>query len=744
MDLSPISLIERLGVILDADGSSAGPPPSLRVDDRAIAAAGYYMARDHGLVHRHIETVELHSDQSALWQLAIDFELPSAPEASYASFEGEEYFLFPLLFMRKAEERTGFGVFAEDEAILAMPTRLQCDRASAGAALQAGRRLLSPEARRNLPEDLPERLTRVISELPLTSAAVLASLERELERPTLAAWQSSGLLEDLHMLVEHWVVWMPFRGRPGERRVIRVRRDHELTPRPFVRWAFGAVMRPQRQSRLGRRRPPPQNRLDTGERLYGRRRYTISLSALAERLAKPLAWMPIELDFPSIYPRRCASYHFELICPDGLTPHNIKLEKGTQGEPESWQRKEERYEKQKRRKPPQGERTTLRTGRAHFYHPGGKDLNAIWIRSTVGVGPGAFPVLWFFAGAITAIMLWILAIVDPVPLLREENDGKAQVAAGVLLVVPALLGGLVVGVESRSTSQLLNGARVMLLAAGLSAVVAATVLVRQPFGLQCRWAWAICATVATLATIPLATSWALSVEAIWRQLERLDTPSRQRWALWPPVAVAAAILLGLHLLDGAPVARAVGGVTLLLLTVPLILLASNGGAIKTGGRRHGLVARASLAAATCFVMGCAELHAIGDPHLAGELKPSMELWGAGALGVVLLGGGLLGNLARRLGIGMGHRIATDRIDVHPEVGRALIAGEGIYELAKLREREEWALGGPREARTAAEEEEMKKEGRAEADWAAGMISTLTLPNFTEGEIEHLTKEKPSA
>jgi hypothetical protein len=683
MKLLPKLPMEQLRALLQPE-PNGDKQPSLAIGTAATETAGYYMGWEHGLIHRHIETMEINSDQSARWQLMIDLELPNSPEASYASHDGQGHFLFPLLFSKKAEGRTGFGVVAEDEKILAIPTRAKCDTVSAAAALQAGRRILDSRARRSLPADLEARLLGIVTMRPLPSSAVLAALEDDLDPEVHEVWRKSGFLEDLHMLVEHLVIWMPFRGIPGERRVIRVRHDHELTPRPFIRWIFGELKQPlfpsirrrrARQLRAIEAGDVPGDVLFTGDKAYGRRRYRVSIRALGERVAKPFAWMPIEFDFPSIYPRRCASYHFELACPDGLTPRSIKLVVDEKKKRSRWERDVARPEKTN------SEELTLRTGSAHVYLPGGTSLNEVRLRATLGVGPGAFPILWFFTGAITTIVLWTLAAVDPEELAGKSGGGKDQIAAGILLVVPALLGGLVFGVESRSISRLLSGARVLVLVAGLSAVGAATVLIRQPFGISCGWAWTICAGIATAATVPLATSWMLSVPVVWSQLEKLNTVERQHRALALLDIVAALLLFGLTRLGDAPLPRAAGGTALVLMTVPFILLASNRGAVTIKDNLRYIAFPASAAALTCLVLGCFELHATTDPKFLHSVASTAEIVGMAILALSFLSVFVARRMSRSFEPG------SDEVDIKPEVGRALIAGDRIYELAKLRKEE---------------------------------------------------------
>ncbi len=667
------TLKQLVGSVLETNGNVTGSGSALVTNGAAVGTASYYLGHQHRLIHRHVETVTLNPDQSARWELTIDCELPTSAEACYSNQDGRSHFLFPLLFLKKGEARTGFGIFAEDETVLPMPTRNQCDAISVDAALRASGRLLDHTARVRLPADLEERLTRIATLRPIEASAAVAELEQDIEPETFETWRKQGLLEDLRMLVEHSLTWVPIQGIVGERRVIRVRHDYELTARSFLRWNFGEIKSDRRRG-ICRLKRGPKEVLFTGVKRYGRRRYRISFPALGDRVAQPLAWMPIEFDFPTIYPRRCASYHFELKCPSGLTPRKVKVAADDE--------KRQAWERDADEPKPGGhhDRTTLRTGNAHVYLPGGQRGNDIRFRVTVGVGPGAFPVLWLLAGTITTILLWTLAAVNPES-LAGPSEGKDQIAAGVLLVVPALLGGLI-AVESRSVSRLLSGAKILLLVVGLSAVVAATELIRQPFGLQCSWAWTACAVVATAATVPLLTSWVLSVPAVWRQLLKLDTVADQFDALCMIVSLAVIVLAGLIPVEHAPPLRAIGGAVLLLLTAPLILLASNRAAVEISTNRRYLAVSAFVAAVICLILGCVELHAVTDRGFVDGFAARAEVWGAVALAASLAAGPLLSLVTK----GFGPR--SDEIDVSPEIGRALVAGDRIHELNTLLARQD--------------------------------------------------------
>ena len=65
----------------------------------------------------------------------------------------------------------------------------------------------------------------------------------------------------------------------------------------------------------------------------------------------------------------------------------------------------------------------------------------------MGIGRGAFPILWLLMGTITSLMLPSLDAAHPTELIHSDGDRENEILAGVLLVVPALLGAVAIGFE---------------------------------------------------------------------------------------------------------------------------------------------------------------------------------------------------------------------------------------------------------------------------------------------------------
>lgn len=658
---------------------------------RLARGCAYYFSHRHELIKRHVESVDLKPDHTADWKLQIDLELPT-DSAAFLDKQGEDHrchFFFPLAYLPKTDARTGFEVRDENGALLTVPILEECNRVTGRAAAEAGASLGShlgtwaPST-----SELNEVLRPIAANTPFESSLALQELRRQigLERdddPPLTlrqvelgrAWKRAGLTDVLDMLVENTLVWVPLYGRPGERRSITISQQISLVRRTFVRWIFGEVKRPKQILRHPLRALRAHNTrqsatLELGAKRYGLRGRRISFSALAERIGLPIAWTPCEFEFPTIYTKRCNSYHFELRCPPGRTPRELRPASGT---PIAEPGKEAPV---KRSGDGSRSRTTLTSNIARHDRPGNDMKRDIWFRVSVGVGDGAFPSLWFLAGTITAVMLWLLADNDP-----ALKDIPAEIMTGILLVVPALAAVLGFGGnDDIPVTRLLGGARVLLLITGLSAVAAAAVVAgAKPFGIPANWSWTICAIAATVATVPMGTSWLLSSPLAWSQLRKLRSQHLQRMALLSAVVLAAVGIDALILIGSPSIAEGAIAVYLLFLTIGIIALANNRVAMPIGQSRGNVVFSLLIASVTCLALACVELRAAIDPGPGPEIE--VEVAALGLVGLSLFAGNLKRFFSRFTAPEL------DEIHVSPQVGRALLAKEAVAELSILRSRE---------------------------------------------------------
>lgn len=688
-------------------------PPTFAIDEEQALAGGFYLGHDHNLIHRHLEQIDIAPNHTARWQLTIDMELPSDPSAHCGVHNDECLFLFPLVFLKKAEGRTRFSIRDESGVELARPVRKTCDWITAMAATAAAARIegkLGEELRSKgdeiepLGEEALDYALRCVASFrPYDASVILNEILHRLrlrDGRVAERWQAAGLTPDLKMLVEHWLLWVPLRGLPGEQRRLFVGQDVELLPRPFFRWRVGPIDDAEKRKR--------DLVFDTGAQKYGKTGWRVDFSVLGERLALPLAWMPIDFDFPTIYTRRCSSYHFELICPNGLSPRGIKIARGPEQD-------EEGGEVEKGGALDATETMGSRAGVA--YLPGGRDVGDITVRATIGIGKGAFPVLWLLMGAVTATMLWYLVAAELTTdlITKPNSNSKNEIAAGILLVVPALLGAIAVGFEG-SITRLIAGARNLLIATGLASGLAATVLIgREPLNLSALTQWTLCASVATAATVPLVSSWLLSLPLVRRQMQRLDTTEKQYVAFEVVSLVAVLLICALMLVSEWDVGRMWLAIALLLMTVPFSLLAANRLSVPIVEKRRFISFGTIFAAVVILVLGCVELHTALVEDASRPLF--LELLVGLLLVLAVYVGPFLGWVTGR------YQEQPNEIHLGPGEAYALLEGRRVRGLRRLR-----AAGG----------EASEREGNL--SW--GVWSTANLPEYEDGEFASVCKKWP--
>jgi hypothetical protein len=656
---------------------------------------GYYLRNEHRLIRRHEESLSLNADNTARWKLRVDLELPDHCEAHIP--DGDAcLFMFPLVFLRKNESRMQFSVFEQGRGPVPIPIREECDNISSEAVSQAIN-FLASEIHPDF--HFEEKALEVsASKIPSAQAfeasmalqvireevGILPFRDKERGEPQQLLqslgkrMRSSGLDETLELLVEHVLLWVPLRGRPNERRSITLEQDVTLHRRSLVRWSFGSMTdtaepRPwwnRRWARLARGEGEKGETLEIGGKPYGRRERRFSTSSLGARFGQLLAWMPFEFALPTIYAKRCGSYHFEVVCPPGRTPRGLEISNGSLLE----------ESKEPKPAPIEEARKAFTARGARFDVPRGGLQNVAKVHVKVGIGDGA----------VTTVMLWILAGSDPGP-----RGDHAQTTAGVLLIVPALVAALAAGTYEVPISQLVAGARVLLLTTGLSSVMAAAVLAgARPFDLSQSSIWSLCAVVATVATVPLATSWLLSSPLIWRQLNKLDSYRKQRATLIAGVSAAALLVLGLAILPADTWYRLVFVGLLLLAMILFSTLASNRAVMPLGVERRYLGSGFLLAGLTCLALACVELRCVIYEHALSSRVACVGPMGTletirGAAESVALG-----LLAISLYIGRGLSWVADwaepredEIHLSPRQGRVLLEGESVRELPALFERE---------------------------------------------------------
>ena len=259
-----------------------------------------------------------------------------------------------------------------------------------------------------------------------------------------------------------------------------------------------------------------------------------------------------------------------------------------------------------------------------------------------------------------------------------------------------------------------------------------------PLGIESLNQWAICASIATAATVPLATSWLLSLPLVWRQLQKLDKISRQYTAFVAMVAVAVATTVALIFVDELPVVQGCLAVGLLVMTVPLSLLASNRLPAAIVTNRYFLSLGAIFAAFVCLFLGCIEFHTAllngSNDHKAAEIAAGVLLVSLGVSAVLFACSPP--STGRRTG--KSTWLAPKRKTCLPASGSASSSNFAHQTTGSWsRPPEPESSGDPYSSMLIDQPVEEEPLGNTESAWSWGVRSTVYLPGYSKGEFEHL-------
>jgi len=253
--------------------------------------------------------------------------------------------------------------------------------------------------------------------------------------------------------------------------------------------------------------------------------------------------------------------------------------------------------------------------------------------------------------------------------------------------------------------------------------------------------------IATAATVPLATSWLLSLPLVWRSLGKLSDVERQYSAMVVLLTISTGIVLVETHLSPDRFDRGALAVLLMVMTVPLILLASNRFSVPLASKRYFISVGLALAAFVCLLTGCAELRRAVDP--GADYYETAERLAVVLLPASLFLGGLLSLFTWPA------REGKREVHVAPAVLKAAVAGRRTPELRRLRpgpRQSPIALpvplgdvdGVPAEFLQIDHPVQEEPVGDTEADWSWGVRSTVDLPAYAEGEFERFIEGSPGS
>lgn len=478
-------------------------------------SGGYYFQNDPSWVVRHVETLEMQGLRSAERRLTIDLALPLEPGAIVAT-EGElRLYCVPIARLSK-ERPTGF-IDLRDEAGRALPllTLQENARISSLALQSAVRGAIGLSSTSPLPEQatlaadgLPVARRPVADYWAVIFNAAVADLAGE-----HGAAVPERLGQVVTQLVENSYLWTVISGRPGDRRILKLRYSIELD-RPNIPVRADMLVP---FTDLALEVSVPEGRI-----LWGR---TLAVSrALA---AAMLGWDSIDLTLPDPVMQDPRTYHLQVDPPHGLRVDRIELDPGV-GDPMIAQ-------------------DTIYVRKGHFYLMPARVERAVPLSISMRVVRRGFLNLSMLTATIICGALW--AYHSSVKEITSSLDHGTS-AAAVLLVTPALLVLFATRPsEHPLASMLLSGLRSVMFLCGLIAGAAAAAIAGVKPTHSLATSLLLYAILASICAAVIAIAYLDS----WPRVRQIAERARQWWCSAPcgrpraffAIAATAAVLLAL-------------------------------------------------------------------------------------------------------------------------------------------------------------------------------------------------------
>jgi hypothetical protein len=480
----------------------------------------FYLPQDHKLVRRHVESVSFADESRGRRRLTLDIALPREPDVAIATSESGCRFYVPIALMAKSPPTTNIDLLDEEGRSLPLLTKEQNADLTYAALTKWAEEVLGGPLSQGLQRAL-EAVVRDDDDLEAQFAFEFALVAASEEHPSRIRTESAGVFETvLGDLSVNSLLWLGLTGRPGARRIVKLRYDIpvELPPIP-------------------RRRPRTMRVLVETQRATHEFTYVdpgdaqpySTIRRVWRRLTNTLGWSPIELSVDSPYVRGAESYHMQVDAPSGLEARSIEL-----------------LEDPAATVTASSSQSTVTRSSAHLYLTGVLTRTislAVWVR--LGVGRRGFISLALLSSLVTAGLLWAFWA-------RAEELKQPGVAAAILLIVPAILATFSVRPQEHALAgRVLSGVRFLLLASALLAAAASAALIEiRPDAWSVKEAWLHYAWGASGVAGLLCISWLSSIRLVWRTGDRLtEALSRGRrffgWSLAILLFGASVAVVGL-------------------------------------------------------------------------------------------------------------------------------------------------------------------------------------------------------
>jgi hypothetical protein len=479
------------------------------------AAGGYYFVNEPLWVVRHVETLEMRGVPGyGRRRLTVDLALPEERAAAVHRDGDDSLYCIPIARLSKEAPVAFIDLLDEAGHSIPLLTRDENARISSLALQAAVRRVCGMSD----DEDLPEQVTLGVEalDLPRPIPDYFAVIFRE-ATTDLASERSKEVPDRLfrvtNQLVENSYLWTALKGRPGDRRVIKISYTIEIRLPSFPARRAKLITPTLAGVEL------PTTALDGGIDV------TQSVRSLRARLAARIGWDSIDLLVPDPVVQDPTSYHLQVSAPAGLLVDRIEFSPSVgdpQIDPKSFY--------------VQGE---------HLYLPWARLDRAVPLSISMRVERAGFLNLSMLSAAIICATLWLYQASSH----AIENSGdKGTSAAAVLLVIPALLVLFATrpSDEHPLASVLLSGIRVAMLLIGLTTAAAAAAIAGV------RPAGSLASSMIVYAVVESSLAGVVGIAWIgsWTPLRRMAERVRRWWCSAPagspgqfikPAATAAAV-----------------------------------------------------------------------------------------------------------------------------------------------------------------------------------------------------------
>lgn len=471
--------------------------------------AWMYLAPEKRM-RRWTETIEIFDLGSSRRKITIDFSLPKG--------EKKQRWMLPTAYFGKWPVAPDLEVRDAAGSAVSVPTKEENMAMTYRALEGLGAAGLIPFH----DEELRDLCHQVIFDADV--ANLPARVARLLVEERLSP-EDHLLRSLLRALEDQFLLWVPVTGEPGCDQQISIHRRQDLA-RNEIR--VRARVFEERTVKI----PTGTAKVDLLA-ATGRRRLSVE-AALSRWFLRPFGLTPFEYEHESTEAHRFASFHLQVLAPEGM----VVRDAGLRVLPDDVEQHPQRVEA-----PPSRPGLAYR-GRenniAHFHCARPENPAAISAFATIGVR-GGLTSLWAGAVVFTALLLWAIHRLAPAD-LPTAVGGPLEATVAVLLIGPALASAWAIRADSGDVLEsTLSGARACLLTSALLSVAVALSLAGfRPFHWSNETAIEIYASLSYGAASLIVIGWAVTLSACWILYREVLTTSRRNYAALAVAATFAA------------------------------------------------------------------------------------------------------------------------------------------------------------------------------------------------------------